>query len=114
MFGRKLLVSFADGEGLRTLNETSRPFGIFLDIHDGYLPVAKPPLMPAAVANGVGRPPEFRALYLESQNTGQPPRQLRATSGFGGAVRGKARSPSGVSSTDIPQMTDIGAMICAI
>jgi hypothetical protein len=45
MFGRKLLVSFADGEGLRTLNETSRPFGIFLDIHEWRsLPPTRPRL----------------------------------------------------------------------
>ena len=33
MFGRELLVTFADGERLRALNETPRPFGIFFDIH---------------------------------------------------------------------------------
>jgi hypothetical protein len=34
VFGRKLLVPFADGERLGALNETLRPFGIFFDIHD--------------------------------------------------------------------------------
>ena len=41
MFGRKLLISFADGERLGALNETARPFGIFFNVH-GNLRFAKP------------------------------------------------------------------------
>ena len=49
MFGRELLVTLADGERLGALNKAARSFGIFFHIHDGYLPFAKPPLMPAAI-----------------------------------------------------------------
>jgi hypothetical protein len=72
MFGRKLLVPFADGERLGALDETARPFGIFFDVHRN-LPFAKHPY-----ARGrLERPPvPLRILRLFS---GQPTRGTGAT-----------------------------------
>ena len=76
MFGRKLLVPFADGERLGALNEPPRPFGIFFNVHGGNLSSAKLPLMPVAPRAAVGS------------------RQPHATHDFGIALRGKSCGPT--------------------